>query len=173
MEETKKRKREKKVNEKEGHLKSTLKPPIRAAEKNRIATNDFANDIANISIQKYNNIVHNNSNELNFQQTVLSTFVLRYKNPTNNQYTLKVVALGVGTKFLSKSNIENDIDGKCVKDLHAEILAQRSFKLFLYQQILEYCQNKDTLIFENVTNGSTNNKSNKKPIFRTPCSSTR
>ena len=33
MEETKKRKREKKVNEKEGHLKSTLKPPIRAAEK--------------------------------------------------------------------------------------------------------------------------------------------
>ena len=83
-----------------------LKPPIRAAEKNRIATNDFANDIANISIQKYNNIVHNNnnnSNELNFQQTVLSTFVLRYKNPTNNQYTLKVVALGVGTKFLSKS----------------------------------------------------------------------
>ena len=94
-----------------------LKPPIRAAEKNRIATNDFANDIANISIQKYNNIVHNNnnnSNELNFQQTVLSTFVLRYKNPTNNQYTLKVVALGVGTKFLSKSNIENDIDGKCL-----------------------------------------------------------
>ena len=149
--------------------KIALKPPIRAAEKNRIATNDFANDIANISIQKYNNIVHNNSNELNFQQTVLSTFVLRYKNPTNNQYTLKVVALGVGTKFLSKSNIENDIDGKCVKDLHAEILAQRSFKLFLYQQILEYCQNKDTLIFENVTNGSTNNKSNKKPVFRTPC----
>ena len=69
----------------------TVAPPIRAAEKNRIATNDFANDIANISIQKYNNIVHNNnnnSNELNFQQTVLSTFVLRYKNPTNNQYTL-------------------------------------------------------------------------------------
>ena len=113
--------------------------PIRAAEKNRIATNDFANDIANISIQKYNNIVHNNnnnSNELNFQQTVLSTFVLRYKNPTNNQYTLKVVALGVGTKFLSKSNIENDIDGKCVKDLHAEILAQRSFKLFLYLSLI-------------------------------------
>ena len=58
MEETKKRKLEKMV--------SMLKPPIRAAEKNRIATNDFANDIANISIQKYNNIVHNNSNELNF-----------------------------------------------------------------------------------------------------------
>ena len=73
---------------------------------------------ANISIQKYNNIVHNNnnnSNELHFQQTVLSTFVLRYKNPTNNQYTL-IVALGVGTKFLSKSNIENDIDGNIVKD---------------------------------------------------------
>ena len=133
---------------------------VRAAEKNRVATNTFANLIANISIQKYQEILqrnhNNNDNNLQFQQTVLSTFVLRYKDSNEgNKYSFKVVALGVGTKFLSKANIEKDINGMCVRDLHAEILAQRSFKLFLYRQILDYCENKETLVFEKIpeTNG--------------------
>ena len=126
---------------------------VRAAEKNRVATNTFANLIANISIQKYQEILqcNHNNNNLKFQQTVLSTFVLRYKDPNEvNKYAFKVVALGVGTKFLSKANIEKDINGTCVKDLHAEILAQRSFKLFLYRQVLDYCENKETLMFEKI-----------------------
>lgn len=52
---------------------------------------------------------------------------------------LKVVALGVGTKFLAPSvAVDDSTTGACVRDSHAEILARRSLLRWLYAQ-LELC----------------------------------
>lgn len=44
----------------------------------------------------------------------------------------KVVAIGTGTKCI---NLYNDQDGTVLHDMHAEVLARRSFVRFLYDQL--------------------------------------
>ena len=49
---------------------------------------------------------------------------------------LRVVALGTGTKFMSAVDIEADADaGARVRDSHAEVLARRGLRRFLYAQL--------------------------------------
>ena len=145
-----KRKRQHGGNEKQGYeAPGGMGKAVRSAEKSRVATDSFANAVASVAIHKYHEIVK--LCKFRFQQTVMSAFIVRFPGPCSqksDKFTMKVVSLGVGTKFLCKKLIEDDVGGLCVKDLHGEILAHRAFKAFLYRQI-KYCiQNRDSIVFE-------------------------
>ena len=145
-----KRKRQQCNSQKQGHeAKGNGGKAVRAAEKNRVATDSFANEIASAAIQKYHEVVK--FCKFRFQQTVMSAFVVRYRDPCpkdRDRFSMTVVSLGVGTKFLSKTLIEEDVGGLRVKDLHGEVLAHRAFKAFLYRQIKHCIQARDSIIFE-------------------------
>lgn len=145
-----KRKRQQCNSQKQGHeAKGNGGKAVRAAEKKRVATDSFANEIASAAIQKYHEVVK--FCKFRFQQTVMSAFVVRYRDPCfkdRDRFLMKVVSIGVGTKFLSKTLIEEDVGGLRVKDLHGEVLAHRAFKAFLYRQIEHCIQARDSIIFE-------------------------
>ena len=85
--------------------------------KTGVATDSFANEIASVAIQKYHEVVK--FCKFRFQQTVMSAFVVRYPDPCpkdRDRFSMTVVSLGVGTKFLSKTLIEEDVGGLRVKD---------------------------------------------------------
>jgi hypothetical protein len=79
---------------------------------------------------------------------VLACFVLERKREDTapaiqgggqQTVSLKVVALGVGTKFLAPAVAADDsTTGACVRDSHAEVLARRSLLRWIYAQ-LELC----------------------------------
>lgn len=52
----------------------------------------------------------------------------------------KVVAMGTGTKCIC--NINEDEDGTVLHDMHAEVLARRSFVRYLCQQLKELQKSK-------------------------------
>lgn len=52
----------------------------------------------------------------------------------------KVVAIGTGSKCFS--NINDDESGTILHDMHAEVLARRSFVRFLYNQLLAMVDGK-------------------------------
>lgn len=57
----------------------------------------------------------------------------------------KVVAIGTGTKCLF--NVNDDQHGIVLHDMHAEVLARRSFVRFLYDQIKAMLNSKCTRQF--------------------------
>ena len=66
------------------------------------------------------------------KQTVLAAVVAR----DELMDALRVVSLGTGTKFMSAVDIEADADaGARVRDSHAEVLARRGLRRFLYAQL--------------------------------------
>ena len=66
------------------------------------------------------------------KQTVLAAVVAR----DERMDALRVVSLGTGTKFMSAVDIEADADaGARVRDSHAEVLARRGLRRFLYAQL--------------------------------------
>ena len=66
-------------------------------------------------------------------QTVLAAVVAR---DARRDPLLRVVALGSGTKFLRAADVDADANvGERVRDCHAEVLARRAFKRFLYHQM--------------------------------------
>ena len=66
------------------------------------------------------------------KQTVLAAVVAR----DELMDALRVVSLGTGTKFMSAVDIEADADaGARVHDSHAEVLARRGLRRFLYAQL--------------------------------------
>ena len=118
-------------------------PPVRSAEKSRTATCEFSNEVASVSISKWRELCRVQG--IHVKQTVLATFVLRIENTSGVK--LQVVALGVGTKFLNVSAIKKDVEGKRVRDMHAEILARRGFLRFLYQQLHLCARGEETMMF--------------------------
>eukprot|EP00941_MAST-03F_sp_MAST-3F-sp1_P005839 g5839.t1 len=105
---------------------------FRFIEKNRLSSCKFADRVASASIECFRE--HYRTQET---QTVVSTFLIR-RELDDGSVTLKVVALGVGTKFLSRETITEDVEGKLVHDCHAEILARRALLRYLYDQV-ELC----------------------------------
>lgn len=61
---------------------------------------------------------------------------------TNGMYVngAKVVAIGTGTKCFADNS--KDKNGIILHDMHAEVLARRSFVLFLYNQLLALVDSK-------------------------------
>jgi hypothetical protein len=116
---------------------------IRHAEKRRVATCRFANRVALVSIQHYQQQQSTTSSP-----TCLAT-VLAYHSSSD---TLTVLAMGVGTKFLTKSVLDQErmmsssssvgtcCYGERVRDCHAEVLARRAFRRYLSLEILRDLQ---------------------------------
>ena len=118
---------------------------IRHAEKRRKSSGLFADRVAQISIDKYRYVVPHPE-----AMTCLSTLLAH--DGTTNQ--LVVVALGVGTKFLSEDALRNEEQtalsiqsgtqeeenlcayyGSRVRDSHAEVLCRRAFRRYLSNEM--------------------------------------
>lgn len=108
---------------------------VRHAEKQRVSTCSFADRIAQVSIQAYRQLCQSSTD-----QTVLATFVLF--DQSHDEF--HVVALGVGTKFMSAADIAADRKGLCVRDSHAEVLARRALRRFFLLQLLRLLQWRPT-----------------------------
>lgn len=110
---------------------------IRHAEKRRTATCRFANRVARVSMDHYRRVVPTSYQESQ-EHTCIATVVLSHKY----DHRLKVVAMGVGTKFLTenlilKETCGEECYGERVRDCHAEVLARRAFRRFLSEQLLQ------------------------------------
>ncbi len=101
-----------------------VKKNIRHAEKRRTATCVFADRVAQVSIAHYRQLVPPSERPT---QTCLATIVSHDRNGN-----LKVVGMGVGTKFLSESVLYEEGRsheyGRRLRDCHAEVLARRAFR---------------------------------------------
>lgn len=121
---------------------------VRHAEKRRIGSCQFANRVATVSLDAYKSSVPESYRGAN-KQTCVAAIVAHYsiKNLSSNGERsnvgkLKVIGLGVGTKFLSDDAIKNEqnaniIYGKRIRDCHAEVLARRAFRRQIALEILE------------------------------------
>jgi double-stranded RNA-specific adenosine deaminase len=130
------------------------KNAVRHAEKRRVGTCQFANRIAKLSLQCYQSSVpasHRNANK----QTCVAAIVAHFSNSEegiNSVGQLRVLGLGVGTKFLDDGVIkyEQNVDeatidncyGKRIRDCHAEVLARRAFRRQLALEILSDLKNE-------------------------------
>jgi tRNA-specific adenosine deaminase 1 len=100
----------------------------------------FADKIADLCHQYFENIIPAKGKpQLGKEWTVLSAFVK--ENSLNSVIgavenvlnSLEVVAVGTGTKCLGQG--EESADGDLVHDSHAEVVAKRSFVLYLVSVI--------------------------------------
>eukprot|EP00985_Skeletonema_marinoi_P022018 scaffold13788_cov74-Skeletonema_marinoi.AAC.2 len=118
------------------------KNAVRHAEKRRIGTCQFANRIATVSLDAYKSVVPKSHRDA-MKQTCVAAIVAHYSNKCGNQ-SLRVLGLGVGTKFVSHDVIteeqQNEINhscyGKRIRDCHAEVLARRAFRRQVALEIL-------------------------------------
>ena len=151
------------------------RPAVRSAEKDRAATCQFADDLARCSIAAHESlcklsgvryeqvflslthsshmsnpilpIYHTGITFLVAVQTVASAIVACTTEAESGRVCeLEVVSLGVGTKFMRMAAIARDINGACVRDSHAEVLARRGFQRYLLSQ-LRQCVRGSTSIF--------------------------
>ena len=128
------------------------KGALRNAEKNRTATCPFANTIATVAIQQYRHVVQDLGG-IQFQQTALAAFVLQIFEEEKETEFL-VASLGIGTKFLTKEKILEDVEGECVRDMHAEVTARRGFVSFLYEQLEKCTEKEGSIVFDRDLSGN-------------------
>ena len=112
-----------------------IKQNIRHAEKRRTSTCKFADRVARLSIEYYKNTIPESDRP---PQTCMATIVAHFRDEGN---VLKVLGMGVGTKFLShqvlqQEQLHSKKYGLRVRDCHAEVLARRAFRARLTSEIL-------------------------------------
>jgi double-stranded RNA-specific adenosine deaminase len=114
---------------------TTEKKNIRHAEKRRTATCQFADRLAQVSIDEYRKVVPEKDRPA---QTCLATIIAHNMAAGGK---LMVVGLGVGTKFLGENALRSEASsseyGRRVRDCHAEVLARRAFRRQLTLEIIE------------------------------------
>ncbi|GAX09846.1 hypothetical protein FisN_11Lh176 [Fistulifera solaris] len=148
---------------------------VRHAEKRRTSTCAFADRIAQLSVDHYHKVVPESfRNEQ--KQTCVATIVAHHCLTKE----LRVIAMGVGTKFLSNSLLAEETAspsqyGDRVRDCHAEVLARRALRRYLSIQILNDIKSKkpDTqrdpfrMILENSqSTGDADNDTTKRPLYK-------
>jgi hypothetical protein len=116
---------------------------VRHVEKRRISTCPFADRVAEISVDRYRQLVPSEYRQA--QQACLATFVAHEADSDR----LWVIALGVGTKFLTEAVLEseqrdNSVYGTRVRDCHAEALARRALLRYLALEIETLVAPSDT-----------------------------
>lgn len=106
---------------------------IRHAEKRRTSTCDFADRIARLSVNHYKACLQEQASPL----TCIATIVAHDASDD----ALRVLSMGVGTKFLKVAQLHDDHPyGSRLRDMHAEILCQRAFKRYLMLEIRHHLQ---------------------------------
>lgn len=122
---------------------SKFNPPLNDLLINRVEKFYLDRSMAN----KIGNAVHSKLIEIlpsrndPSKDTVFSGIVL---TDENNPEWHQVVCVTTGTKVIRAQNMETN--GKTVHDFHAEILAKRCFRLFLYRQIEKYHDGNRSLL---------------------------
>uniref|UniRef100_A0AAG5DT63 tRNA-specific adenosine deaminase 1 n=1 Tax=Anopheles atroparvus TaxID=41427 RepID=A0AAG5DT63_ANOAO len=92
----------------------------------------LANRIAEESLIKFERLPKTGKPNEEFEWTILAAIALVVRTPTYEP-TVRVVALGTGTKCLGGSELSPR--GDLVNDSHAEVLARRAFLRYLLEQI--------------------------------------
>jgi len=110
------------------------RPAVRHVEARRTSTCRFGDRVAQISVQHYKQ--HVPASFLESQQTCVATVVAH----EHAEDRLIVLAMGVGTKFLTEATLrketcDGEMYGVRVRDLHAEVLARRAFRRYLTEVI--------------------------------------
>jgi len=123
---------------------SSSSAAIRHAERGRSATCAFADAVAKAVLEKYESCGLGLSFDGDAaEQTVLSGLVVgRLGEPP------EVVSFGIGTKFLKDAQIEADVCKEHVHDMHAEVLCRRAFIRFLYFEISDVVDGKESKFLE-------------------------
>lgn len=146
---------------------------VRHAEKRRTSTCRFADRVARISVDLYQSLISNTTTATAAgRPTCVATVVAHYDEKCGDggrSGRLRVLSLGVGTKFLPEAILqadekEEDDDaaqeeenpnnggnhaatslpyGRRVRDLHAEVLARRAFRRYVTLEILEDLRNSN------------------------------
>ena len=133
------------------------KNAVRHAEKRRVGTCEFANRVATISLDAYRSAVPKSHRDT-MKQTCVAAIVAHYSNKCNHSEgvknrvgKLRVLGLGVGTKFIShdvlvkeQKNETNCGYGRRIRDCHAEVLARRAFRRQVALEILENLRKKSS-----------------------------
>lgn len=133
------------------------KDAVRHAEKRRIGTCEFANRVATVSLDAYRSAVPKSHRDA-MKQTCVAAIVAHYSNKCNHLEgvkngvgKLRVLGLGVGTKFIShdvlfeeQKNETNCGYGRRIRDCHAEVLARRAFRRQVALEILENLRKKSS-----------------------------
>lgn len=98
---------------------------------------DFHNKIASISLEQFRKLPKTGKPSGN-EWTVLSAIVKE-----DSTKFLEVVALGTGSKCIGKSSMSKQ--GDTLNDSHAEVICRRSFLHYLYYEIDNTFQNKNSI----------------------------
>ncbi|KAK8812172.1 hypothetical protein WA158_007406 [Blastocystis sp. Blastoise] len=106
---------------------------------NEIQNKDKGNKIASLVLDKYNSFPSKGKCQ-EHEWTCLAGIVMEKWN------NMSCIAIGTGTKCLSEDKLNDN--GSLVDDCHAEVIARRSFLLFLLDQILLWHKNVDESIFQ-------------------------
>ena len=119
---------------------------IRHAEKNRKSTCKFADKIACISKEFYEEIKEKN-NLVTSPYSVISTFII-CKEIDKDSKEFQVVSYGEGTKFVHSTLKDNTTPSQSIRDSHAEILARKGLQRWLLLQIKSFVNNPETSFFQ-------------------------
>lgn len=98
-------------------------------------TEAFADEVVQVCVAKYKSLKKTGKPKTDGEWTLLSCFVQeeRTNNTPKDSNTLKVVALGTGSKCIGAQQLPRD--GDVLHDSHAEVVARRAFVLYLIQQV--------------------------------------
>lgn len=104
-------------------------------------TEAFADEVVQVCVAKYKSLKKTGKPKTGGEWTLLSCFVQEertYNTPKDSNTfkgsnTLKVVALGTGSKCIGAQQLPRD--GDVLHDSHAEVVARRAFVLYLIQQV--------------------------------------
>jgi hypothetical protein len=109
------------------------KSSVRHSEKLRKSSCLFADLVARLAIAELERRTPLEPGK--HQQTVLAAIALRHER-ANEETAVRIVAFGLGTKFMPRNLVEDAGHAELVLDCHAEVLAKRSFTRFLLQQMI-------------------------------------
>jgi tRNA-specific adenosine deaminase 1 len=110
-------------------------------------SSDLADKIATLSINHYLALPGKSGKPCKpGEWTLMSAVVLETENGS-----LKVIALGTGSKCLGKNELSRD--GGLVADSHAEVIARRATILYIYGQLKQLLDRKKSELFDRLENG--------------------
>jgi len=129
---------------------------VRLMEKRRLGTCVFADRVAQLSIDTFHATVPRTWRD-EHPHTCISTIVAHFPPESSSVQEgadergsmghLQVMALGVGTKFLSETTLREQVEGTSygtrIRDCHAEVLARRAFRRQITMEVMTWIQRQD------------------------------